>query len=197
MFGVDSWKGEGAFLYKHEKLGINEVTLLGCKHSLWGDISEVVTKYLAKKLRVNSLIYIGKLGSLKKDVVPNTYLATGESSFVKGKEICWNNLFEDINSPVLVKGKHYTSPSTLLEDKKWVSKNQNFDFVDPEIGHFAKGAIESGINFSYLHIISNNLAKKYEENLSNERDQKILEKRNKLIAEIKRILSVTDLSKNI
>ena len=197
MFGVDSWKGYGPFLYKHEKLGINKVTLLGCKHSLWGDISEVVTKYLAKELGVKSLIYTGKLGSLNKDLSPNVHLATGESSFIKGKEICWKNLFDDVDSPILVKGKHYTSPSTLLEDKKWFSKNQNFDFVDPEIGHFAKGAIESGINFSYLHIISNNLAKKHEENLSNERRQKILEKRGNLIAEIKRILSVTDLSKNI
>ena len=195
--GAGSWKGKGAFLYKHEKIGINELTLLGCKHSLWGDISEVVTKYLAKELGVKSLVYIGKLGSLKKKVVPNIHLATGRFSFVKGKKIYWNSLFEDVDNPILVKGAHYTSPSTLLEDKKWFSKNQNFDFVDPEIGHFAKGAIESGINFSYIHIISNSLAKKNEENLSNEREQKILEKRFNLMAEIKKILSITDLSKNI
>src|SRR3989344_356651 len=192
-----SWKGEGPFLYKHGKIGINEVTLLGCKHSLWGDISEIVTKYLSKKFRVKTLIYIGKLGTLNEKLTPNDYLATGNSSLVNGKEIRWDNLFENINSPILINGKHYTSPSTLLEDKKWFYQNRAFDFVDPEIGYFAKGAVESGINFSYLHIISNNLAKKHEENLSNERKTEIIEKRDNLIAEIKRILSVTDLSKNI
>ncbi len=195
--GFDSWKGEGAFLYKHKKLGINELTLLGCKHSLWGDISKFVTRYLAKKLGVKCLIYIGKLGSINKKISPNAYLATGGFSFVNGEEVLWDNLFNEVNSPILIKGRHYTSPSILLEDKKWLSKNRNFDFVDPEIGHFAKEAIKSEIKFSYLHIISNNLAKKHEENLSNEREKKIKEKRSRLIAEIKKILSVTDLSKNI
>ena len=107
------------------------------------------------------------------------------------------NIAKVVKLDSIINGKHYTSPSTLLEDKKWFYQNRAFDFVDPEIGYFAKGAVESGINFSYIHIISNNLAKKHEENLSNERKTEIIEKRDNLIAEIKRILSVTDLSKNI
>ena len=194
---AESWKGEGAFLYKNETLGINEVTLLGCKHSLWGDIAEGIAKYLARNLGVKSIIYIGKLGSLNDQVEPNSFLATGNFSFVKGKNIIWKNLFENVDSKMLLYGKHYNSPSTLFEDKKWLVRNKKFDFVDPEIGYFAKGAVESGINFSYLHIISNNLTQTHKENLSNEREQNILEKRKKLLAEIKRILSSTNLSKKI
>ncbi len=189
MFGLSSWKENGAFLYKNIKIGKNEVTLLGCKHSIWGDIAERVIKILAKEHNIKNLIYIGKLGSLKENIKPNSFLATGNTSFVKGKEVKWKNIFEKVkSSPILIKGKHYSSPSILLENKIWLDKNGHLDFVDPEIGYFAKGAIETNVNFGYLHIISNNLFKMNNENLSNEREQSILDKRKRLLLEIKKIL---------
>lgn len=48
----------------------------------------------------------------------------------------------------------------------------------------ALGAEKSGIMFSYLHIISDNLVEEYDEDLSNERKGNILEKRRKRYDEI-------------
>ena len=64
-----------------------------------------------------------------------------------------------------------------------------YDFVDPEIGHMAKAANENGISFGYLHIISDNLNKNYKEDLSNEREGSVIEKRKKLIGEIRKALA--------
>lgn len=48
----------------------------------------------------------------------------------------------------------------------------------------AKSAMQNGIDYSYLHIISDNLSKKFSEDLSNERKEDVLTKRKKLIKTI-------------
>ena len=76
-------------------------------------------------------------------------------------------------------------PSIIQETKGWVDENKDLvDFVDPEIGHMARAANERGITFSYMHIISDNLSRKFDEDLSNERKQEILIKRKSLIRTI-------------
>ena len=127
MSDKKQWLGKGPYLYKNITLGRNKLTLLGCQHSLWGDISSTLTKQLAK-LGVKKLIYIGKLGVLNKGIAPNEYLATGNCSYINGREIEWNNFFQDTKSSNIIKGKHFTSPSILMEDKKWLGKNKTFDF---------------------------------------------------------------------
>jgi hypothetical protein len=78
---------------------------------------------------------------------------------------------------VLCRGAHITLPSVLLETKRWVKEQGiRYDFVDPEIGHFAVAAERSSIRFSYLHLISDNLVRRYSEDLSNEREEIILGK---------------------
>ena len=186
--GKKRWHGKGPFLYTHSKISGKKVTFIGCKHSLWGDIAGHVVKFMAKELGVKNIIYIGKLGSLDKNFTPNIFLATGDTSYINGKIIKWNNLFTFIKNPLVKRGKHYTSPSPLLETKEWLKKNKKFHFVDPEIGYMAEAAKESNIQFSYLHIISNNLGKKLKENLSNERSRTIIEKRKNLLLTIKSIL---------
>lgn len=185
-----NWRGEGSFLSVDEKISNKKVTFIGCKHSIWGDISGRVIKFLVDHLGVKKVIYIGKLGVMNKGVVPNKYLATGNSSYVEGKLIEWNNLFERLSDEILKKGLHYTSPSLILETKDWLRENNNFDFVDPEIGHMAKASIESGIEFSYLHIISNNLSRVESENLSNERLKSIVDKRKQLLFKIRELLKI-------
>ena len=100
--------------------------------------------------------------------MPNEYIATGDISNVYGTEIRWKNVFENIQGYNIIYGKHYNLASVLEETKYWVEDvKEDFQFVDPEIGNMALGAEKSGVMFSYLHIISDNLVEEYEENLSN------------------------------
>lgn len=177
-----SWEGNKDFMWKRVN---NDKILLGCKHSYWGDISYYITEYLAS-LGVKRVIYSGKLGTSNKNYIPNVTLATGNKSiFRDGSVIEWNNLFDGIYDYNLNYGVHATLPSIFDETRDWVSKNkENVDFVDPEIGFIAKSSLDNNIEFSYLHIISDNLSKKFSEDLSNERKENIIIKRKKLIHQI-------------
>lgn len=80
----------------------------------------------------------------------------------------------------------------IQETKDWLSiVKDSFSFVDPEIGYMAEAANCSGIDFSYLHIVSDNLTTKMSEDLSNERDLNVLSKRATLLNEVKSILQNT------
>lgn len=117
--------------------------------------------------------------------MPNEYIATGNISNVYGKEIRWKNVFENIQWYNIIHGKHYNLASVLEETKYWVEDvKEDFQFVDPEIGNMALGAEKSGVMFSYLHIISDNLVEEYDEDLSNERKENILKKRKQRYDEI-------------
>lgn len=50
----------------------------------------------------------------------------------------------------------------------------------------AQAGVKSRIRFGYLHIISDNVAEKYEEDLSNERMQSVLSRRSKLYDVVQR-----------
>jgi hypothetical protein len=81
-------------------------------------------------------------------------------------------------------------PSVLQETVEWrEGHGKSYDFVDPEIGNFAKGVLSAGAQFSYLHIVSDNLTRDFRDNLSNERDRGIPAKRLALYGVIERILS--------
>ncbi len=176
------WQGNGDFLWKNID---NSKILLGCKHSYWGDIAGHIVSILAKQ-GVENVIYIGKLGTLDESNKPNEAIATGSKSiFLDGSSIEWNNIFDSEKSSLIKQGVHYTLPSIIQETKGWVDENKDLvDFVDPEIGHMARAANERGITFSYMHIISDNLSRKFDEDLSNERKQEILIKRKSLIRTI-------------
>ncbi|KAI4252416.1 MAG: hypothetical protein L6R42_007975, partial [Xanthoria sp. 1 TBL-2021] len=57
------------------------------------------------------------------------------------------------------------------------------------IGHMAQASVEGGTEFGYLHIISDNLARKYAFDLSNERLRDVVGDRKKLVGQIEEILS--------
>jgi hypothetical protein len=174
-----NWKGNGDFLWKSID---DDKILLGCKHSYWGDISGYIVSILAS-LGVKNIVYVGKLGTLNNDNIPNETIATGSKSlFIDGSSVEWNNMFSDEKSIFIKDGVHFTLPSIIQETNEWVINNcEKIDYVDPEIGHMAKSALDNNINFSYIHIVSDSLVKKYDEDLSNERKEEILEKRKKLI----------------
>ena len=176
------WKGKNNFQYKYIS---KDAILLGCKHTYWGDIAGRIVVYLSM-LGVQKIIYAGKLGTLNDCVEPNTYIATGDESILpNGKLVKWENIFDSINNPLILRGTHITLPSVLQETKDWVECNKaHAKYVDPEIGHMAYAAKDCGICFSYLHIISHNLSMKYKEDLSNERNLSVLEKRKVLLQNI-------------
>ncbi len=182
LSSTENWLGTGDFLWK---LITDDKILVGCKHSYWGDISGYIVAALARK-GVERVIYVGKLGTLNEKYAPNETIATGNKSiFIDGSLVEWNNIFADFNYDTIKNGVHFTLPSIIQETTDWVLQNKNeIAFVDPEIGHMAKSALQNGISYSYLHIISDNLSKKFSEDLSNERKEDVLIKRKKLIKTI-------------
>lgn len=186
------WEGEGVFKWKRFDTKSGKSTLLlGCEHTYWGDISGCLVSELAS-MGVDTVIYVGKLGGLKSNFIPNESIATGNVSFIPNiGKIEWNNIFSSDDSLNIYEGDHVTLPSVLQETENWLdllNKDGKYDFVDPEIGHMARAANKLNIRFSFLHIISDNLELRYGENLSNERREDIREKRKKLLETIQSIL---------
>ena len=137
--------------------------------------------FLAEK-GIKRIVYSGKLGALNPKLIPNKMLATGNMSILpNGQVVKWNNLFEKLKHDSVFHGVHATIPSVLQETKAWAVENMHkISFVDPEIGHMAVAANKANIEFSYLHIISDNLSTKFDADLSNERKPDVLNDRMKL-----------------
>lgn len=166
---------------------------MGFRPSFWGDIFEEIAHYLASIRRIREVLYFGKLGSVKKGVRPNTSLATGNRSYVNGLLIEWPNVLETsiqlLVSKYTIVEQHVTLGSVLHESKQWLGElPASVEFVDPEIGTMAQAAIKSSIRFEYLHIISDNVAKKYLEDLSNEREGSVLSGRSRLYNVVQDVL---------
>lgn len=194
-FVSGSWEGgdsDQIFGWQKRRLPDgSSVGFLGCRVSFWGDIAGNVVRALQKLNSAQCILYIGKLGSLRAEQEPNRWLATGSTSSVKGEEINWPNVLEPfaLKSELVKQGVHYSLPSVLDETKDWLSSTiRKFDFVDPEIGHMAKASLEGGTMFGYLHIISDNVARKYLYDLSNERARRVLYDRSVLVQEIQKVL---------
>ncbi|CAO2648342.1 Nn.00g076090.m01.CDS01 [Neocucurbitaria sp. VM-36] len=168
------------------------IAFLGCRICYWGDIGGNVVRALQSMNKVKCTLYIGKLGSLRPEHKPNTLLATGNSSMVRGSMVNWKNLLEDSTSKsaIVQRGVHYSLPSVLQETHRWTEDRKGlFDWVDPEIGHMAQASVDGGTSFGYLHIVSDNIAHKYQWDLSNERAAKVLDDRKRLSWVIEDILS--------
>jgi hypothetical protein len=181
------WHESGNFSWKRVHLSTKEGILLGCKHTYWGEIAGRIVSYLALS-GVKRIIYAGKLGTLNPHLVPNVTIATGNTSILpNGESVSWNNLFEGLldTDNQVYNGVHITVPSVLQETKEWLKTyKNNVDFVDPEIGHMAFAANSENIQFSYLHIISDNLSVKFKTDLSNERESGVIENRRGLCRKI-------------
>ncbi|KAL8792698.1 MAG: hypothetical protein Q9195_004673 [Heterodermia aff. obscurata] len=167
------------------------VALLGCRICFWGDIGGNLVRTLQRLNGAKCVLYVGKLGSLQPDHVPNRTLATGNQSFVRGELIAWQNPLEQYlqHAASVVIGVHTCLPSVLYETHDWLVSNQDqVEFVDPEIGQMAKASLEVGCQFGYLHIVSDNLARNYDRDLSNERLEDVRRDRVGLLSEIQAVL---------
>ncbi|KAK0630272.1 hypothetical protein B0T17DRAFT_506757 [Bombardia bombarda] len=175
------------------KFNGRKVAFVGFRPNFWGDISGEVVHFLASRRGVKEVIYLGKLGSVKKGVRPNTYLATGGQSLVHGQVVEWDNTLSGsaarVGGDYVTPGNHMVVRSVLHETKDWLaSLHSSVDFIDPEIGMMGQAAVKSGIRYGYLHIISDNVAEKYAEDLSNERQRSVLERRAKLYDVVQDVL---------
>ncbi|EME44587.1 hypothetical protein DOTSEDRAFT_62968 [Dothistroma septosporum NZE10] len=163
------------------------VAFIGCRVSFWGDIAGNVVRALQRLNGVKTVLYIGKLGTLRPEIPPNQWLATGTTSMLDGELVEWRSVLDPHITCTnnVVRGAHYSLPSVLDETKDWLETHRHtFAFVDPEIGHMAKASIQGGTDFAYLHIISDNIAKKYSYDLSNERLQQVIKDREMLLTGI-------------
>lgn len=177
-----AWSDTGIWRYSVTTIGKRSALFLGCEFSYWGDIVGETADELHQRGVSPWLIYCGKLGSLDRDMMPNTCLVTGNTSHVDGEGIVWNGRFESTISPHrLRRVNHITVPSVLDETKEWVrTARKTYDVVDPEIGRIGAMAFRSGFDFDFLHIVSDNLVKPHREGLHNERVTSVVSRRAKL-----------------
>ncbi|KEY67072.1 hypothetical protein S7711_11512 [Stachybotrys chartarum IBT 7711] len=185
LTGSTEWSGSGPWQWILRSFGSRRVAFLGFRPAFWGDISGEVVYNLASRFNVKEVIYLGKLGVLKPDVPPNQWLATGGRSLVNDRLVEWDNTLkpavESRGRDSVITGTHVTLGSVLHETKDWHSQLvDQVDFVDPEIGMMAQAAVRSGLRYGYLHMITDNLGKKYDEDLSNERKESVLKHRERL-----------------
>jgi hypothetical protein len=184
------WTHGPGYAWQRTQVHGRRVVYLGFLHSIWGDVAGRVVARLAE-LGARDVVYVGKVGALAPEVEPNTRLATGNESLVGGDLVMWDDFFGDFAAvqPGVHTGIHVTSPSILLEDRDWLTKHAEHAFVDPEIGPMGAAARHAGIGFGYLHVISNNLARHYPADLSNERHRDVIQRRTVLISQIRDIIA--------
>jgi len=86
-------------------------------------------------------------------------------------------------------GNMVTVSSPLCESFDWLEENKGqASWVDCEVGHIAKACKETGTQFGYLHIVSDNVSGRHDENLANEQTSIVRIKRRKLFDEMQTIL---------
>lgn len=189
LAGSIGWTFGDGYAWKRLTSGKAPVTFLGFLHSIWGDVAGRIVTRLAR-LGARRILYVGKVGTLDPTLIPNSVLATGSESLVGGQRIAWEDFFngEAALDPAVVVGRHVTSASTLLESQDWLDQHKSYSFVDPEIGEMGAAAFHEGVPYGYLHIVSNNLARRYEADLSNERLPLVLTQREGLLERAKLII---------
>ncbi|WP_404501964.1 hypothetical protein [Arthrobacter sp. GAS37] len=191
--GPNGWSSGNGFMWKKDMLGKHRVLFVGFLHSIWGDVAGSAVTRLAE-CGAKRVVYVGKVGSLDPAVEPNKHLATGSTTVLEGETLEWDDFFAGVpHSSNTISGLHVSSPSILLETKPWLNGLDRGDFVDPEIGHMGRAAARANIEYGYLHVISNNLARERDEDLSNERRAAIVDKRKVLLDQIRdTIISTLD-----
>jgi hypothetical protein len=184
------WTYDRGYAWQRTEIHGRRVVYLGFLHSIWGDVAGRVVTRLAE-LGARDVVYVGKVGTLNPHIEPNTRLATGNTSLVNGTTVTWTDFFGKLASaqPGVHTGRHVTSPSILLENRDWLTEHAEHAFVDPEIGPMGAAAHHAGIGFGYQHVISNNLARHYPADLSNERHSDVVRRRTVLIRHIRDIIA--------
>lgn len=186
---------EGKMFSWHKYTTRNGTTVayLGCAHALWGQCVGHLVSRLKELCRVEHIVYVGKAGSLDDAIPSNEYLATGDlcdvdASLKEGfRTLKMNGI--NFSSDSVQTGGLVTVASPLCEDENWFQRCKGeYRWVDCETAYMAFAAHAYGVDFAYLHVVSDNLGKQYSENLANEDDEVVQKKRAKLFEDIDRLL---------
>jgi hypothetical protein len=184
------WTMEPGFGWSWATVAACNVGLIGCEFSYWGDLAGALVSALARR-GTSWVIYVGKLGALSASHHPNRWIATGTNSWVEGRHVAWRSRLQcDPDLPgLLLNQTHVTVPSILDETLAWHSDAvHRWDLVDPEIGRMADAAVAAGIQFDYLHIVSDSLAGTHPEGLYDERSTSVAAARRTCLTRITTIL---------
>jgi hypothetical protein len=188
--GADPWVTRTGFGWSAATVTARRLGLIGCEFSFWGDLAGALVSALARR-GTRWVIYVGKVGALSGRHDPNQWIATGSSSWVEGQTITWSSQLRcDPEIPcLLLDQSHVTVPSTLDETLGWYSAGvARWDLVDPEIGRMAAAARTCGIQFDYVHIVTDSLAGIHPEGLYDERSASIADRRRTCLSRIATIL---------
>lgn len=84
------------------------VAFLGCRICYWGDIGGNLVRVLQELSGTRCVIYVGKLGGLQAEYIPNHTLASGGQSLLLGEMVTWRSPLEPHlhHAPSLVQGVH-------------------------------------------------------------------------------------------
>ncbi|GAW16178.1 hypothetical protein ANO14919_056010 [Xylariales sp. No.14919] len=195
---TDHWEGfDGSeySIFRWQKLISSKgqtVALIGCLEQLWGDTGGHFLRALYTHLNVKCVIYIAKCGSLSKEYTSNEWIATGTQAFFEGDVIQWSSPLDSVldASKKVARGPIVTVPTPLCETQDWLSEwSPKATWVDCEVGFMAKAAVELGVEFGFLLVVSDNLCKIGGENLSNEESDTVSRKRKVLYDEMLKILN--------
>ena len=178
--------------HKYHTPNGTSVAYLGCAHALWGQCVSELMNTLRNLCSVQRLLYVGKAGSLNETIASNEYLATGnvcdvDASLEEHFKTVTTQSSTLFSSDSVQRGDLVSVASPLCEDEAWYEKNRKkYRWVDCETAYIARALHFSGVDFAYLHVVSDNLGKQYSENLANEDDEVVQDKRTKLFEEIDR-----------
>ena len=186
------WTHRPGFGWRTVRVGTATVLMLGCEFSFWGDLAGDLVSVLAQRTRTAGVVYVGKLGGLQPDMVPNTLVVTGTTTRLHDRPLAWNSFLDLTRAPRSVRPevRHATLASVLDETRTWLETHRaDIDVVDPEIGHMARAATEGGVGFAYLHIVTDNLNGTHTHGLYAERSTPVTARRRRCLRDIETILT--------
>jgi hypothetical protein len=191
------WQGAGAHgrgLFRWKKWTSprgRKVALVQCVERLWGQAGHHVLESLHRRNDAKCVIYVAKAGSLSPAYSPNKWIATGDRCLVEERTVKWENVLQDAcgASAEVAHGDIVTVPTTMCETQEWLRQwSPRAVWVDCEVGYMASAAVECGLGFGFLDIVSDNLHENDGENLSNEESAVVFMKRKILYTKIVSIL---------
>ncbi|WP_433683365.1 hypothetical protein [Nocardia sp. CA-119907] len=195
LFGREAegvpWNHCHGFGWKHIDVAGASVLLLGCEFSYWGDLAGSLTAAILRREITSWVLYVGKLGSLDPSLAPNQWLATGQSSVVDGVPFTWRGRLQYVRPTgrMLRDICHVTMPSVIDETREWaVEASQSCQVVDPEIGQMGRAAVKAGASFDYLHLVTDNLVKDFDQGLYDERSKHVASQRKSLLLEAEQMI---------
>ncbi|KAI9167884.1 hypothetical protein HJFPF1_04025 [Paramyrothecium foliicola] len=167
------------------------IALVGCVEKIWGEAGEHMIRTISAHSGTTCIIYVAKAGCLSEGYTSNEWIATGDHAYLGEELVTWENPLDAVLSLSnrVVHGAIVTVPTLLCETHEWLRKwSPQTLWVDCEVAYMAKSAVELGIGFGFLHIVSDNLRHMGAEDLTNEESDTVMKKRQKLYEEITRIL---------